>query len=498
LLVNACSGSESYYTQAVTVEDNFLSWMDSKWTSGKPFTDYVSGVPQANYDDPHAAALILHAVLLMDQAKRPNANASGTISSTYSSLISKCITYLTSLYNTSGVMAGTFCADVTDESWYGFWHGELMRAISLLLTWAISVNDTATASTALTWLNGLIAFVGGASVGGISIDNGADTSTALARVTGPVRWKPKASIHQLYNGVKGVYICPSNKWEESDFPAYAQDEDHGYSNGASEYEYDENLTEDQGNRIWKDIQLPFTISCPTAQRLAKIELMRIRQQGTGTFAFDMSMYKTTALDVVAFTLPLFGWTQKLLEVTNHRLTVSQQNGVNLLGIELDLKETSDEIFEWSATEELTPQGYKQAVLPDTTSPLAPGDLMLESGSDTVITTASGVKMNRVKITWDAPTDGYVLEGGSYQLQWKLSTDTGWTGLATCDPSVTQYYLTGVSDGQQVYVRIRSINCAGYPSSWVQAGPETVSNTTSTITSGAVAASISINGTMIGS
>ena len=189
-------------------------------------------------------------------------------------------------------------------------------------------------------------------------------SNALAIAAGPFRWREKVSIRDLYNGVKGTYISPTNSWQSSDIPRYAQDQDHGYFSGSPLYPLgDANLAADGGERRWLDIQLPFTISIATAQRLCKIELMRRRQQGTGTFSYNMAMYKVTTLDIVAMTLPLLGWTGKLLEVLANRFTIDKQsvdgNDVVLLGTELDVQATDPSIYDWSTTEELTAQGTQQ-------------------------------------------------------------------------------------------------------------------------------------------
>lgn len=135
----------------------------------------------------------------------------------------------------------------------------------------------------------------------------ASTGTALSQAAGPFKWRPTVSIRDLFNGCKGTYVCPSNKWQPSDIPPYAQDTDHGYASGGGSpfalYPFgDANLFADGGDRRWLDIQLPFTISSSMAQRLCKIELMRRRQQGTGTFSYNMALYQATALDVFQMTL----------------------------------------------------------------------------------------------------------------------------------------------------------------------------------------------------
>jgi hypothetical protein len=68
-----------------------------------------------------------------------------------------------------------------------------------------------------------------------------------------------------FNGVRGQFVSPENDWQPDDFPAYASDV---------------YLAEDGGERKWRDISLPFTISAAMAQRLAKIELERARRQMT--------------------------------------------------------------------------------------------------------------------------------------------------------------------------------------------------------------------------
>lgn len=198
-------------------------------------------------------------------------------------------------------------------------------------------------------------------------------SEILAIASGPFRWREKVAIRDLYNGVKGTYISPANNWQASDIPAYAQDSKHGYMSGSPLYPFgDANLAADGGDRRWLDIQLPFTISCPCAQRLCKVELMRRRQQGTGTFLFNLAMYKTTVMDVVQMTLSILGWTNKLLEISAHRFTLAKenQNGTEVvrLGTEIDVQETDPSVYEWSTSEELTAEGFQGNSSGDVSTP----------------------------------------------------------------------------------------------------------------------------------
>ena len=383
-LVANCSGSESYYAQALSSTDAYLSWIDAHWpdaTAGPP-TDFPPGAAEVNYPEPHMVALITHAVLVMDEATR----SSGAMSPAYASLLAKAMAFWGYWYQSSGPMAGTFCTDVPNRTWFGFWHGELMRALAKAANWG-AVNDAAVAQQAQAWLAGMIDWAASNVVSLAAAKN-----LALANAAGAFQWRPKVSIRDLYNGVKGVYVSPSNNWETSDIPPYAQDRRHGYTNGPAAYQFDSHLAADGGDRRWYDVQLPFTISPAAAQRLAKIELLRRRQQGTGTFSFHLGMYRLAALDILGFTLPALGWDGKLLEVTAHRFTQQRQGDSGgesiVLGVEIDVQETDPSVYDWDPAEELTPQGYQQAVLPVRGGPST--QVPYESVSDAPVFTVDGV------------------------------------------------------------------------------------------------------------
>jgi len=195
----------------------------------------------------------------------------------------------------------------------------------------------------------------------VTAAGGTNSVAGLTHASGPFRWRPKVSARDLFNAVKGTFIAPGNNWQSSDFPPYAQDSLHGYGGSPLDFPLgDANLAADGGTRRYLDIQLPFTISTSAAQRIAKIELLRRRQQGTGTFAYDMALYLAATLDVVQMTLPFFGWVNKLLEIAVFRFRISQGE---IIGTEIDVQETDPSVYAWSTAEELTPAGYSQAVMP---------------------------------------------------------------------------------------------------------------------------------------
>ena len=104
-----------------------------------------------------------------------------------------------------------------------------------------------------------------------------------------VNWKVSAA--ELHNAVKGVIANRYTSWQPADFPMITN----------ATYESQD------GERIAKDIELPFTSSPSAAQRLAKIDLERARQQITVETVLNLRGYRFVTPDVVGITRSLYGW-----------------------------------------------------------------------------------------------------------------------------------------------------------------------------------------------
>jgi hypothetical protein len=360
-LIAGAKGTEPWYegsySQAVGVVNTMIEWVVSEWTtvSTGPPNYFPSTGAQTTAIDVHCAALLLYSVLTLDLAARPTGAGGETGMSAYPfQVFVLCYDLFEATYLSSGPMAGTFCTDPSgNQDWSPTWSGELLRAFSKLVTWGgINAQPTKVAQ-AIIWIDGLVNF-GLNTVVVVDPDLGFDIND----LRGPITWKEKLPRQQLFNGIKGTYISPSNQWRRSDFPAFAQDTIHGYTNGTAAHDNDVNWDAD-GQRLWKDCQLPFTISCSMAQRLAKIELLRIRQQGRGTLVGLMTMYNVAPLDTIYFSFPYFNWANKVLEVAKIRLMMEKSEDgqtATLIGTELDIQEADSSVYEWSVVEELNNQG----------------------------------------------------------------------------------------------------------------------------------------------
>ena len=352
-LIATCVGTESYYSQAVTVVDNFLTWLAGKWSvaaDGPPNYFPQTGA-QITAPDVHCAALILHSVLALDLYARPTgAGGEGAMNSTQYALLDSVYLLFEDTYLSTGPMAGTFCLDPTgNQDWSPIWHGEILRSLSMLVQWATVNAQSAIRAQAIIWIDGLINF----SLNQVVVVD-SDLGYTVNDLSGPLTWRPNLARTDLFNGIKGTYISEANKWQQTDFPSYAQDTIHGYTNGTAAHDNDANWDAD-GERLWKDVQLPFTTSVSMAQRLAKIELLRIRWQGRGGLQGTMNMYQAAPLDVVYFSFAPFGWVNKVLEIANCRLILD--NKAMRISTEIDIQETDSSVYEWSITEELNNSGY---------------------------------------------------------------------------------------------------------------------------------------------
>jgi len=365
----------------------------------------------------------------------------------------------------------------------------------------------------LTAMGGRLVYSGGqfqinpaAWTGSSATFGGAGNPSIESLATGPYQWKPKLSSRELYNAAGGKFVCLANQWAVSDIPYYAQDATHGYSNGPAADFHDQNLADDLSDRRTLQCQMPFTTSVSCAQRLLKVNLMRLRQQGRATFALNMGAYRVAPLDVITVTLPALGWTNKLLEVSGTRLAMSKPSGDGgegavLLGVELDLQETSPDVYDWTpATEELSLAGFSQTgvlTIPgqNASRPASPTNLVLVSGSAQSVVGADGIARSRILATWTAASDGYVV---STEIQYQATSASSWTALANVSASATQAYIDGVTDGTSYNARIRAKNVQGAASAWVVGGPVLVSGTASVVQPSSISATGSTPGQVLSS
>lgn len=255
----------------------------------------------------------------------------------------------------------------------------------------------------------------------------------------------------LFNGVKGLFVSPTNSWQPTDFPPK--------QNAAY-------VARDRGEFIWKDIELPFTTSVPTAQRLAKIDLERNARQISITLPLKLSKYTIAPLDTIRLSLARLGWVNKTFEVASVNLVFDDkgQQGY-IIGVDVVARETDASVFSWTpGTDELASTAAQTIVQPDLSVTQPPTGLTVSPVE--VVRIVDGIKTSGLSVSWTAPADQFVLFGGHIVVQYKKNADALWTQAGKLDGSVTSTQILGVVDGTLYNIRIWAENSVGVKSAIV--------------------------------
>ena len=293
------------------------------------------------------------------------------------------------------------------------------------------------------------------------------------------------SRRELFNGVKGTFNAAVNNYIEADFPPVISDT------------YKE---QDNNEQILQNIQLPFTTSASMAQRLAKIELLRARQQITLVLPLKLIGLKAKVGDVIQVTNTRLGWSSKPFEVIGFNISFAD----DVIGVDLELRETASSVFDWTTDEELPFDPAPNTNLPNAFQVGQVTDLTL---TGTNVLAPDGTTQNGILVTWTPPTDSFItqyevqyIRGSSGQdwgfissaatstINWGLITSSAtssedWGSVAeapsTGEPQynsifVTQpyYVIAPAIAGAEYAVRVRAINAIGVRSGFVTSNQTT--------------------------
>jgi len=262
---------------------------------------------------------------------------------------------------------------------------------------------------------------------------------------GDMSLQARPSRQSLFNGVRGTFVSPDNFWQPSDFPQVTN----------ATYE-----SQDGGEQLLKDIELPYTIDGFAAQRLAKIILERGRQGITATLPCKLTAFRLAAWDNFSLTIDHLGWSAKTFRVFRW---VMQPTG----GVDLEIQEEASASYSWSSSDATVVDAAPDTTLPSLLNLAAPTSLAAASGATHQLVQADGLTLCRIYVSWTAAADARVV---SYELQHKLTTDSVYQS-AVVPAAVVTAYLAPVKSGSSYHVRVRSLTAGGVPSAW--AGPVTI-------------------------
>ena len=215
----------------------------------------------------------------------------------------------------------------------------------------------------------------------------------LDDLRGPINLQTRISMQDNFNTVRGTFNDADQDWITADYPEIT----------SATFK-----TEDNGEEALLDLQLPFTTSSATAQRLAKLTLYRGREQMTLSADFGLEAFQIEVGDIIAFTNSRYGFSAKEFEVIGWRFASDQDAGD--LRVNLTLRETSQSAFDWNAEE--TDIVSNNSTLPTFTSVAAPTNLAL---SATAVINDDGITIPAIKASWDISPNAFVQY---YEIQYK--------------------------------------------------------------------------------
>ena len=284
---------------------------------------------------------------------------------------------------------------------------------------------------------------------------GVDESVAV----GDISIQTKQSRRSAYNGVKGVFLSEEDNYILADYPA----------------QLSSTFASDDGDPIYLDMPLPFTVNNVRAQRIAKLALLRSRQQEAITIPCNLSALRFKIGDNINVTNARLGYSNKVFEVVGYNLDFA--NGQIVVNV--DAIETAASIWDWTTSDEEVYLGAGEVALYDGLTAAAPTSLNITGDS---FLNSDGTFNTAFNVAWtdadDAFTDHYVVE-------WKKASDSNYF---TMDAKASPAVITGLQNSQQYNVRVKAVNEIGVSSTYISSASTAAVDTTAPSVPSSVSAS----------
>ena len=274
------------------------------------------------------------------------------------------------------------------------------------------------------------------------------TKTAVLSIdendfVGSVSINPRMSRRDNFNAVKGQFISVDNNYQPTDYPFVTSTV---FQN------------EDNGEQIFRELNLPMTKSTSMAQRLAKIGLYRQRQPLQFSSTHNLSVLGLDVGDIASITFAKYGWSGKQFEVISWSFGLGEQLAINIAW-----KEYADSVYSWTTTEQQVIADAPNTNLPNAFNILPPSNLV---AVETLTTTRDGRGVQSlVTVTFNIALDAFATY---YEVQYKDSTSDVYISLG--QNSATKVEILDLAPATY-NIRVRSISTIGSKSVFVSLNKE---------------------------
>ena len=263
---------------------------------------------------------------------------------------------------------------------------------------------------------------------------------------GAIQVQTRASRRDSFNSVKGIYVAPDENYQPTDYPEITN----------ATY-----VTEDAGEKVTTELDLPFTDSTTMAQRIAKIHLEQGRQQLMINYPAKLTAFKLQVGDTVMITNERFGFSSKVFQVVEWTLAISGEQ----LGVDLVLRETASGVYTWSSNEQVAVDPAPNTTLP---SAYDIGGVGVSIAEELRIINQKAVAVIEVTVTGGGTFQD------KYEVQFKKSTESTFKSLGRGSSNI--FEIIDVEDNVTYNIRARAISNLGVKSEFTEISHQAVGKT----------------------
>jgi len=256
-----------------------------------------------------------------------------------------------------------------------------------------------------------------------------------ADVVSDIQTQTKQSRRGTYNGVKGIFVSEEKNYKVLDYPPHI----------SSTY-----ATED-GDPIYLDMALPFVTNNTQAQRLAKIALLKSRQQVVINMTVNLKGLQVKIGDTINVTNDRLNYSSKVFQVIDYSLAIADGGA---LAVNLACIETASAIYDWTTSDE---EDF-----------LSGGELDLYDGRTVANVTnlamteigllgPDGGVSSSVELSWTPVTDAFV---ELYKVRYNKYGTTNYFYASTRESRI---FIGGLEIGSNYDFRVQAENLIGVSS-----------------------------------
>jgi len=249
-----------------------------------------------------------------------------------------------------------------------------------------------------------------------------------------IQTQTKQSRRSVYNGVKGIFVSEEKEYKVLDYPAQI----------SSTYEAED------GDPIYLDMPLPFVTNSVQAQRLAKIALLKSRQQVALTMAVNLKGLQVKVGDTIKVTNDRLGYSEKIFEVIDYTLTITDGS----LSVSLELIETASAIYDWTTSDE---QDFLSGGVLDLYDGRTVDNVTSLAKNEIGLLGPDGSSTTTTELTWTAPDDAFV---DFYKVRYNVN---GTTNYFHAETKETRILLSGLDVTSNYDFRVQVQNLLGVTS-----------------------------------